>query len=237
MSDDEIKNIAEGMGIKKVNPANREDNIYKILDQQAINLAANAPDEAPRKRGRKPKNKAMQEQAASENAPVAEDGAAVAADKENAPRKRGRKPGSKNAARVKEPVLQLTSEEIMAADPDNTSDATPLDEPQPQPKKRGRKPKARQEEPAVADVPEAVDGGAGEAIPVAGGDAPESGRQPESDAARLIGPSSADASAEEALPQQEQTQQGGVRVFTPRNAGAEGQNGGVQNQRLQRGPK
>lgn len=48
MPDDTLKSVAEGMGLKKVNPAKREELIYRILDEQAIVLSANAPEEAPR---------------------------------------------------------------------------------------------------------------------------------------------------------------------------------------------
>ncbi|MDE5940941.1 MAG: Rho termination factor N-terminal domain-containing protein, partial [Muribaculaceae bacterium] len=61
MTDDGLKNVAEEMGLKKVNPAKREELIYRILDQQAIALSANAPEEAPRRRGRKPKNQNNQQ--------------------------------------------------------------------------------------------------------------------------------------------------------------------------------
>ena len=56
MPDDTLKSVAEGMGLKKVNPAKREELIYRILDEQAIVLSANASEEAPRRRGRRPKN-------------------------------------------------------------------------------------------------------------------------------------------------------------------------------------
>lgn len=42
MPDDTLKSVAEGMGLKKVNPAKREELIYRILDEQAIVLSASA---------------------------------------------------------------------------------------------------------------------------------------------------------------------------------------------------
>ena len=39
MSTDELIAIAEGMGINKPDPSRKEELIYKILDQQAINLS------------------------------------------------------------------------------------------------------------------------------------------------------------------------------------------------------
>ena len=53
MADDNLVAVASDMGIRKPNASQREELIYKILDQQAINLSANAPEEQPRRRGRK----------------------------------------------------------------------------------------------------------------------------------------------------------------------------------------
>ncbi|MDE6052071.1 MAG: hypothetical protein K2G08_10345 [Paramuribaculum sp.] len=51
MSDDQLKDVAISMGIKKFNIADRTDLEYKILDQQAIDMAANATE----KKRRQPK--------------------------------------------------------------------------------------------------------------------------------------------------------------------------------------
>lgn len=81
MADSQLISIAETMGIKKIDISQKEDLIYKILDQQAIDKAASSttaakrkneeanqkggkasaknseqPAEKPKKRGRKPKN-------------------------------------------------------------------------------------------------------------------------------------------------------------------------------------
>lgn len=53
MNEAELKSIASGMGLKKVDSMSTDDIIYGILDQQAIDSAANATE--PKKRGRKPK--------------------------------------------------------------------------------------------------------------------------------------------------------------------------------------
>ena len=54
---DQLKVIAAEMGIQKIDGIEQEDLVYKILDQQAIDMAskaaANPP--APKKRGPKPK--------------------------------------------------------------------------------------------------------------------------------------------------------------------------------------
>lgn len=44
MSDNELKTIAENMGLKKINPAQKDELIYRILDQQAIDHAASATE-------------------------------------------------------------------------------------------------------------------------------------------------------------------------------------------------
>ena len=59
MSDEQLKTTASELGIKKANPAKREELIYKILDQQAINYAATDTEDSTRRRGRKPKNQSQ----------------------------------------------------------------------------------------------------------------------------------------------------------------------------------
>lgn len=150
MPDDKLKTVAEGMGLKKVNPAQREELIYRILDQQAINLSANAPEEAPRRRGRKPKNQSAQN-ATEKPAPDNESPAETEARPSNAvqpSKKRGRKPMNKQV----EPAA-ITVE--ATSDSQSESATVPDDnEPATEPKRRGRKPKNRQAATAVApDAP------------------------------------------------------------------------------------
>ena len=54
MSENELKTIAESMGLKKVDPTQKDDLIYRILDQQAIVMASTTVVEKKR-RGPKPK--------------------------------------------------------------------------------------------------------------------------------------------------------------------------------------
>ena len=49
MSDEQLKTTASELGIKKANPAKREELIYKILDQQAINYAATDTEDSTRR--------------------------------------------------------------------------------------------------------------------------------------------------------------------------------------------
>lgn len=51
MSDSELKSVAENMGLKKIDLNKKDDLIYRILDQQAIEMAANATE----KKRREPK--------------------------------------------------------------------------------------------------------------------------------------------------------------------------------------
>ena len=53
MSDSELKTIAESMGMKKIDPTQKDELIYRILDQQAIDMAATATEK--KRRGPKPK--------------------------------------------------------------------------------------------------------------------------------------------------------------------------------------
>lgn len=73
MADGELKNVAESMGLKKIDLSQKEDLIYRILDQQAIDRAAMSAAEQNRRRqepqqrrGRKPRAQADAQQTASE---------------------------------------------------------------------------------------------------------------------------------------------------------------------------
>lgn len=55
MSDTELKTIAESMGLKKIDPTQKDELIYRILDQQAIDHAASAAEK--KANGRQPRVK------------------------------------------------------------------------------------------------------------------------------------------------------------------------------------
>lgn len=74
MADADLKQVAESMGLKKIDLSHKQELIYEILDQQAIDGAAaraaeqkRRPDSAdePKKRGRKKKEAAQQQPKAS----------------------------------------------------------------------------------------------------------------------------------------------------------------------------
>lgn len=85
MPDADLKSVAEGMGIKKIDLSKREELVYRILDQQAIDRAAattaerkrraeatgSAQEEkTPKKRGRKKKEPQPAEPAAQDRKSV-----------------------------------------------------------------------------------------------------------------------------------------------------------------------
>ena len=149
MPDDKLKTVAEGMGLKKVNPAQREELIYRILDQQAINLSANAPEEAPRRRGRKPKSQSAQTTPNATEKPaqgneIQDEPATQPSNQVQPSKKRGRKPMNKQVETAE------TAVEIPADMPSDVATASSDNESAAEPKRRGRKPKNRQAASAIA---------------------------------------------------------------------------------------
>ena len=64
MNEAELKDLAKSMGLKKVDSMPKDDLIYQIIDQQAIDAANNAPEAPKRRRGRtkkETKDEAQQE--------------------------------------------------------------------------------------------------------------------------------------------------------------------------------
>ncbi len=145
MSDDELIKIAETMGMKKVDLTDKDEVIYGILDQQAINHATSATErqrqpkqnnnnadqasaqDAPRKRGRKPKSVTMQPEAADAaavDAPVElSDADTPAAPAAPTPKKRGRKSNAQKAAEAAE-AARLAAEQQS-----QVPEVQPLDDP------------------------------------------------------------------------------------------------------------
>ncbi len=85
MSDEELKTVARDMGMKKIDSTPKDDLIYNILDQQAIDMAANATDRKKRapKEAKEPRQRRQrtqqpadsdqpQETPAAEPAPVSD---------------------------------------------------------------------------------------------------------------------------------------------------------------------
>ena len=157
MPDEQLKSIAEGMGLKKIDLNNREDVVYRILDQQAIDGAAaktaeqrrraeNGEEKTPKKRGRKKKEAApAAEQTAEAEAPAAES-------------KPTRKNNRKKAAAEETPAADgaaAPAEETPAATAPAESTADTAPEAQPEKPRRGRPKKVRpaEETPAAESAP------------------------------------------------------------------------------------
>lgn len=170
MPDTEVARIAETMGLKKLNHADKEAMIFGILDKQAADhaqsvVAQSKGEQRPKREriGRKVEKTATarpDENSAVENI--------TAADGNEAPRRRGRKPKNAQASRPAEekplempridsvdPSLLPAPQAVTATVDNNDSEA--VDEMPKGGKKRGRKPKHQQplqqprEESAAAD--------------------------------------------------------------------------------------
>lgn len=139
MSMDEapLRELAESMGMKKAENADKQELAYYIIDNASIETARAEVAKMKPKRGRKPKAQASAE-ATSQTGSAPAGGEAAEAP---APKKRGRKP--KAAA---EEVAPAVAPEATAETPEA-----------PAPKKRGRKPKAAapeaQAQPQAGSIP------------------------------------------------------------------------------------
>ena len=140
MNDETLRATAQGLGLKKIESTGREDLIYGILDQQAIDKAAADAQRPPRRKSRR-------DQADGE--PVAEN---TPADVQ--PKKRGRK--KKEAvqsvpAEAPIPTEAAPVQSAPAAEATVNATETPQDEPVK--KRRGR---PRKNPPAPTAEPEAI---------------------------------------------------------------------------------
>ncbi len=134
MPDEQLKSVAEGLGLKKIDLSKKEELVYRVLDQQAIVDAASSTekkrrqmkddaDKTPKKRGRKKKEPVAAEPDPSES--VAADttaGKADAAPAETAPvvverKRRGRPPKKAvEAAKAAEAAAKAAEETAEPAD-------------------------------------------------------------------------------------------------------------------------
>lgn len=143
MDDNQLRQVAESMGIKKFNPDRRQDIIYDILDNQAISVATSSAALASEKKPRKPRErkntdaKAQKEKESeggvAEN--VATPDEANAAPAEQPKRRPGRKP--KSEVKVEQATEDVASAVTIANE--DAANAAPAVEQAP--RKRGRKPK------------------------------------------------------------------------------------------------
>ena len=226
MPDQQLRDIAAGLGIKKINPEQkREEAVFNILDTQALVFAANAPEDedAPRRRGRKPK---AQQPAAGKQQPRKEEQAEKAADtveaEAPAPKKRGRKPRQPEATAETTPRETKPAENNAPAPKENNGNTAA------EPKKRGRKPKNRQGEPVAENnpaTPAAAEAPAKTAQPEKQAQLPEApatpllteGEAPSEAHANVPEANAPEATAEAAPEEAAQPAQERQKVFTPRN--------------------
>ena len=137
MEEAPLRELAESMGMKKAENADKQELAYYIIDNASIETARAEVAKMKPKRGRKPKAQASAE-APSQAGSVPAGGEAAEAP---APKKRGRKP-------------KAAAEEVApAVAPEATAETTEA----PAPKKRGRKPKAAapeaQAQPQAGSIP------------------------------------------------------------------------------------
>ncbi len=206
MSDEQLREIAEKMGIKKVDKEGGIDLIYRILDQDAINSTVDIIEKSnrgrkpktdsaegpqPKKRGRRPKNQSAVADAAT---PASAEGATETPTEEAPapqPKRRGRKPKALIQAEAEAAANVAPTPETPTEADENSALA--------QPKKRGRKPKIQQ-------PPLLIEEAASEALP----ELPAA----EENAA----PAQAAEPAEDKAQEGEQEPQKTKRDFSPRNS-------------------
>ena len=147
MSMDEapLRELAESMGMKKAENADKQELAYYIIDNASIETARAEVAKMKPKRGRKPKAQASAE-APSQGGTVPAGGEAAEAP---APKKRGRKP----KAQIAEAQTQAGS--VPAGGEAAETPVPVVETPEaPAPKKRGRKPKAQAQAEALAQTQE-----------------------------------------------------------------------------------
>ena len=133
MTDEALRETAKGLGLQKISSMDRQDMVYGILDQQAIDKAAADAQRPPKKKGKK-----------NASGTTAD---APAADAAEAP-KRGRR--KKEAADAETPAADTAVAEAPAeATPAPAADAQPAAEEKPK-KRRGRPTKAEKAAAAAA---------------------------------------------------------------------------------------
>ena len=145
MSESELKSIAESMGMKKIDSTPKDDLIYRILDQQAIDMAASATEKKRR--------------ATKESKPRKEKSADKSAQEIKVPEK-----ANKQKEKAPEEVKSSDEQQVQAPETDvvkAVSQSAPEETPQPSANKRGRKKK----QPAAAEETAKVENMEAESVP------------------------------------------------------------------------
>jgi len=174
MDDTQLREVAESIGIKKINTDDKETLVYEILDKQAVDVAsASAASNGKQRRNKKePKdnNKEKKQRQttkqtsaetpekadAAEKVETTEQPAIESAPEEKVPKRRGRKPKS-----AEQPANDTTAEkavptELPAEDdaPQNAvaKQAEPIPTVEAQPKRKRGRPARQQNKPEATDV-------------------------------------------------------------------------------------
>lgn len=214
MADDQLQAIAENMGLKKANPSDKESLIYRILDQQAIDLSANTPAPAEKKRGRKPKNQTADQKPSQESAQDAAisqepQSETVQAEAESAPRKRGRKPKAQEVVENQtEPVETDSTKDIVVEGGEAQTTGLPAEAP----RKRGRKPKSPEQ--PIIDPAKELAAPAGDVIPATSAETVL--EQPETQSETLLAGDTGKNGAEANASAGDEQSQSSPRQFNPR---------------------
>ena len=70
MTDEALRETAKGLGLQKISSMDRQDMVYGILDQQAIDKAAADAQRPPKKKGKKNASGTTADAPAADNGPV-----------------------------------------------------------------------------------------------------------------------------------------------------------------------
>ncbi len=154
---EQLKSIAESMGLKKVDINDKDATVYRILDQQAIDMATAAtekkrktsdkiPKPAAQKNQRKKNDKAesVEQPIAESNNAVAPAVTEVAEGQESAPKRRGRKPKTSSAETTE---VQTVVEQPVETQAENQEGKTPLEK-----SRRGRRNRTKVEETSSEEI-------------------------------------------------------------------------------------
>lgn len=222
MDEQQLKQIAESIGIKKSSSADRDSLVYGILDQQAINASTVAKPENKRKKTRDSKKK-QDENQGQEPTPTETHPESTASSTDNAnpsdpaplQKKRGRKPKQKaEDTQEKSSIEENVAPQIAVdANPDETTYQQETTD-KPQPKKRGRKPKNKQQtDTNVQNTPVDLQPTLPVEVPTRPNIAQENATPTSENEPQAEKNSDTEASSE----QQKTTETNGPKVFTPRN--------------------
>ncbi len=127
MGEEQLRSVARSLGVKKADSTPIEELIYNVLDQQAIADAAAAPEQEPRRRGRRKKDSKPADK------PIEDKPTATVEQQEADKNKRGRKKKSSEPEPIENQAVAPAAEVQVE-----------------QPKRRGRRKKSEQQPTAPA---------------------------------------------------------------------------------------